>query len=210
MKTSRSVGSLRLEPPSVALVVGLGNPGPEYRETRHNLGARTVEALAHNLGLNLKERRFSGLYGRGRLAGRTVDLLLPLTYMNRSGESVASAVRGLGLNPAEVLVVYDDLDLPFGAIRLRESGGAGSHNGLASVLAALGSEFPRLRLGIGPAPASSERADYVLGEFSPAEQAELAAVLARGAEVLQGVLARGVSWAMNRYNTHKRPVPGEP
>lgn len=200
MKTSRSAGSLRVEPPPVALVVGLGNPGLEYRGTRHNLGARTVETLAGRLGVSLKERRFKGLYGRGRLAGHTVDLLLPLTFMNRSGDSVAAAARALGLSPGEILVTYDDLDLPFGSLRLREAGGAGSHNGMASVLSAIGREFPRLRLGIGPAPASPERADYVLAPFDRQEEGQLAAVLARGAEVLEAVLVRGLTWASNRYN----------
>lgn len=210
MKISRSAGSLRFEPPPVALVVGLGNPGPEYRETRHNLGARTVEALAGRLGVSLKERRFQGLYGRGRLAGRPVDLLLPLTFMNRSGDSVVAAARAQGLSPGEILVAYDDLDLPFGSLRLREAGGAGSHNGLASVTAAIGREFPRLRLGIGPAPTSAEWASYVLSPFDREEEAQLVELLDQGTEVLLAVLARGLTWAMNRHNAHKRPPGGKP
>lgn len=209
MKISPSAGSLRPERP-ISLVVGLGNPGPAYEGTRHNLGARVVEALGRRHNASFRERRFGGRYARLRFGGRWVDLLLPETYMNRSGESVARAAETLGLSPPEILVVYDDLDLPLGRIRLREAGGAGSHQGVASVVAAIGREFPRLRLGIGPKPPAAEWVDFVLGEFKPEEAEDLARTVETAVAALQTTLLEGLPRAMNLFNAHKSQPGQEP
>jgi len=203
------------------LVVGLGNPGPRYAGTRHNAGALVVERLAERHGLALDEHRFEGRFGQGRVAGAPVALLLPETFMNRSGEAVGDALEGLGLaHPGrELLVVYDDLDLPFGRLRLRPVGGSGGHRGMTDVMAHLaamghgeGGAFPRLRVGIGRPPAGADPVAWVLAPFAPAERARLPGLLDAGAAAVEAVLREGVEAAMNRVN---RPptedaTPGDP
>jgi len=198
------------------LVVGLGNPGPRYAASRHNAGALVVERLAERRGVALDEHRFEGRFGQGRVGTTSVALLLPETFMNRSGEAVGDAVEGLPLAdpPRDLLVVYDDLDLPFGRLRLRPSGGSGGHRGMADVmvhLAALGVAeegrgFPRLRVGIGRPPPGADPVAWVLAPFGPDERARLPGVLDAGAAAVEAVLREGVEAAMNRVN---RP-PAEP
>jgi PTH1 family peptidyl-tRNA hydrolase len=195
----------------VKLVVGLGNPGSEYADTRHNVGFRVVERLAERHAIALRaERRLEGRVGEGTIRGVRAALLLPLTYMNRSGRAVAAALEERPLDEvgADLLVVYDDLDLPFGRLRIRPGGGAGGHRGLADVQAQLGrSDFPRLRFGIGRPAEGLDGVDHVLAPFDPAEAEALAPRLALAVEAVEAVLYEGVAAAMNRFNRDPETPP---
>lgn len=185
------------------LVVGLGNPGARYAATRHNVGFRIVERLAERTAIALGQERYGGRFGRGRWQGVEIALLEPLTFMNRSGAAAAQAVADLPVvEPAEdLLIVYDDVDLPLGQIRIRRAGGGGGHRGLTDVIAQLGiREIPRLRFGVGRPPPDVSTTDYVLEPFSPEEEATLEPALARAAEAAGAALLRGFELAMNRYN----------
>lgn len=181
------------------LVVGLGNPGPEYAWTPHNFGYLLVEELARRAGARLRTRECQSLTGRGQLAGRAVWLAQPLTYMNLSGAAIAQMLRHEEV--AGWLVACDELDLPLGTLRLKERGSAGSHNGLRSIVASLGTTgFARLRLGIGPAHAVADRAGFVLGRWAKPQQARALEVVATAADAVELVLQDGMAAAMNRYN----------
>lgn len=185
------------------LIVGLGNPGPRYARTRHNVGFRVLEAVARRAGAALAARRFGGRFGEGALAGEPVALLAPETFMNRSGEAVAEALAALPLpDPArELLVVFDDADLPLGRLRLRSRGSSGGHNGLADVLERLGSEqVPRLRFGIGRPGEPRDTVDWVLEPFTAAEEEQLGLALPRAVEAVACFVAEGAAAAMNRFN----------
>lgn len=184
-------------------MVGLGNPGPEYEATRHNVGFRVVERLASRCGATLsRDKRLHGRAGRARIAGRDVLLLAPETWMNRSGLAVEAAIAAHPLDPAsELLVVYDDLDLPFGRLRLRPGGGAGGHNGLADVIDRLGrNDFARLRFGIGRPPPGIEAVEWVLAPWNRDEAASLGDHLERAADAVEALLADGIGPAMSRFN----------
>ena len=185
------------------LIVGLGNPGPRYARTRHNVGYRVLDAVAARAGAALARRSFGGRYGEGALAGERVGLLVPETYMNRSGGAVAEAVAALALaDPAhELLVVFDDVDLPLGRLRLRSHGSSGGHNGLADVIERLGSDaVPRLRFGIGRPTEPRDTVDFVLEPFSPAEEELLARAVPRAVEAVECFVHEGARAAMNRFN----------
>ncbi|CAM3449200.1 aminoacyl-tRNA hydrolase [Hydrogenibacillus schlegelii] len=184
----------------IRLVVGLGNPGPEYARTRHNAGFWVVDALAADGVVVRRDEKWGGELRDVRFGGQRVWLLKPLTYMNRAGDAVGAVARYFGIAPEAIVVVYDDLDLPVGKIRLRLQGGHGGHNGMRSVLAALGTEkVPRLRIGIGRPPAGSV-ADYVLAPPRPEERAALEAAVERAREALRLAIARDFLAAMNRFN----------
>lgn len=192
-------------PPTPCLIIGLGNPGDKYAGTRHNIGFEVVDCLAKTWAISLKqERRFQAEYGAGFGPRREkVYLLKPLTYMNRSGQSMRAALDWLKLSPAQVLVVYDDMDLPVGRLRLRLSGSAGGHNGMKSAIAHLGTQdFPRLRIGIGASDRTSDGAviSHVLGNFSKAERATMDAVTDTALRALEKAILDGVEKAMNLYN----------
>jgi len=194
-------------PPEVEyLIVGLGNPGEAYAHTRHNAGFRCLEVLAGRHGLAFREKKGYARIARGEVAGRSVVLARPYTWMNRSGRSVAALCRWLRLPPERLLVIYDDLDLPPGTIRLRARGGAAGHKGMLSIIAALGTEdFPRLRLGIGrPADPEVDPVDYVLQPLTPQEEEAWRPVLERAADAVECFLREGLAVAMDRFN---RPVP---
>lgn len=182
------------------LVVGLGNPGPEYDWTPHNFGYLLIDEVARRAGIRLKARECQALTGRGRWGERAVWLAKPLTYMNLSG----SAIRQL-LAKEEVggwLAVCDELDLPLGTIRLKERGSAGSHNGLRSIVASLGTtEFARLRLGIGPGHMVADRVSFVLGPWGKPQRAAAEAVVATAADAVEMILTAGMAKAMQRYNS---------
>lgn len=190
------------------LIVGLGNPEPKYEQTRHNIGFMAVDALARFWNIPLLEnRKFQGEFGEGISLNREkIRLLKPLTYMNLSGQAIRAVTDWYKLPPESVLVIYDDMDLPVGRIRLRLSGSAGGHNGMKSAIAHLGTQnFSRLRIGIGkPQPAASNNGQtisHVLGRFSPTENQVVAKLLPLVVECVELCLKQGVEKAMNRYNT---------
>lgn len=187
------------------LFAGLGNPGPQYEMTRHNMGYLAVLGFAHQLGWSLKEdRRFNARVAKGTIENHTVHLILPLTYMNLSGNAVRRYVDYFKIPLNDLIVVTDDIALPFGQLRLRNMGSAGGHNGLKSVEASLGtSHYKRLRMGIGH-PGEKMLVNYVLEAFSHKEQQELPTFIDRGVEVLQRLLRESFSHVMNSVNTVPR------
>jgi PTH1 family peptidyl-tRNA hydrolase len=183
------------------LIVGLGNPGAEYSGTRHNVGFRVVDSLAAAHRIPLRTRRYQAVYGVGEIAGETVCLARPMTYMNLSGQAVAALLRVLDLTPSELIVVCDDVNLPLGKLRIRLQGSAGGSNGLKSIVACLSSEaFPRLRIGVGR-PGSGDLIDHVLGSFGRAEIPVVERAIETAVEAVEVALRDGVEAAMNRYNT---------
>ena len=183
------------------LVVGLGNPGDEYAATRHNAGFMLVDRLARAWGVELRGRLFRSRTGLARRGGEDVLLVEPKTFMNRSGTAVRAALEGKGLGPDRLIVVYDDLDIPLGEIRVRKAGRPGTHKGMISVAAEVRTDdFARVRIGIGPCPAGRDAADYVLEPFRRAERADLERGLDQAAEALEMVLDGGIEKAMTRFN----------
>jgi peptidyl-tRNA hydrolase, PTH1 family len=183
------------------LVVGLGNPGAQYEWTRHNLGFMLVDLLARAARAQVKRLECRALVGLTEIEGERVELVKPQTYMNLSGESVACLLSKPGRDRQSMIVVSDDLALPFGTMRLRARGSAGGHNGLKSIIAALKSEeFMRLRIGIKPEHPLSDTRRYVLEEFPKREREEVEKVLSRGAEALHAVIRDGIEKAMQQYN----------
>ena len=184
------------------LVVGLGNPGSKYARSRHNAGFWVLDRVAARHGLRFSERDYKSQIARGSIDGERVVLLKPQTYMNLSGEAVGRARRDLRLDPAQVLVVYDEADLPLGRIRVREGGGSGGHNGMESVIGALGGKgFPRVRIGIGRPGTGKIPIDYLLEGLHPEERKELDDAIERAADAVETVLTEGVRAAMNRFNS---------
>lgn len=182
------------------LIVGLGNPGREYAGTRHNVGFMTILQLAKLHQISVKGAFGPGIAGRGLIAGEPVMLLQPTTFMNRSGAAVAYAVNKLGLALPDLLVVYDDLDLPVGRLRLRATGSSGGHNGIKSIIAALNTqEFSRLRIGIGH-PESEDVIDYVLRSFPMAERMTIQETLASACAAVETWVQAGIEKAASQYN----------
>ena len=186
---------------SVFLLVGLGNPGRDYKHNRHNIGFMVVDRLATSLGVGFTRRQARALVTQGRLDGHKTILAKPQTYMNLSGKPTGSLVRFYRIPLENLLVVCDDLDLPLGTLRLRPGGGTAGHKGLESILEHLGSQdFPRLRLGIGRPAGRLDPADFVLRDFSPDEQPVVAAVVDRAAECACAFVHEGIQAAMTRFN----------
>ena len=185
------------------LIVGLGNPEPKYDRTRHNIGFAAVDELAKIWQMPLTEnKRFQGQFAEGvALGGRKVRLLKPLTYMNRSGQSVRAVTDWYKLQPQSVLVIYDDMDLPVGRLRMRLSGSAGGHNGMKSIIAHLGGkDFPRLRIGIGKSDGQKGTVSHVLGKFAPDETKTIEEILYVSVKAIELSLTEGVEKSMSRYN----------
>ncbi|HEY3398689.1 MAG TPA: aminoacyl-tRNA hydrolase [Armatimonadota bacterium] len=181
-------------------LLGLGNPGKEYAATRHNVGWRVVDLLAERHGIRLRAQ-YNARLGSGQIAGQPVALAQPLTFMNESGAAAARLMQRFELTPPDLVVIYDDLDLDLGRLRVRGSGSPGTHNGVRSVASRLGSrDFPRVRLGIGPRPASVDAADFVLSSFRRGEEKTVEEMIARAAEAVECLVSEGVEKAMNRYN----------
>ena len=199
-------------PSEWTLIVGLGNPGAKHASHRHNIGFRCVEAFASAHDVQLNRKKFKAHYGEGRVGEARLVLLEPQTYMNDSGAAVAPASHWYKIPPERILVVYDDLDLPFGRIRLRPGGSSGGHNGIRSIIAELGhQDFPRLRVGIGR-PAQGDPIDYVLNAFDAEQEPFVPDICARVNQIIETMLARGIKEAMNLYNgldSVRPPVPGE-
>lgn len=183
------------------VIVGLGNPGPQYDGTRHNAGFLAAERVAQRLGIDLRESAAASLVGEGRWRGRPVAVALPQTFMNRSGEAFVALRRYYHLDNQDLLVVYDDLALPQGTIRLRPKGGAGGHNGIQDIIDHLASdEFPRLRIGIGSDFPRGGQVRYVLDPFTPDEHAVMDEALDAAAEAALTFVRDGITTAMNRHN----------
>ena len=186
------------------LIVGLGNPGIEYAETRHNIGFMVASCLADRAGIALKRRGYQGFYGVGRIVGEEVTILLPQTFMNRSGASVAPACQSLGVEPGDLIVVHDEIDLDFGCLRVKVGGGHGGHNGLRSIGAAFGEAgYNRLRMGVGRPPAGGDVSGHVLSRFNATERASLNRYVDAAADVLELLLKEGPQQAMNNYNNRE-------
>jgi PTH1 family peptidyl-tRNA hydrolase len=183
------------------LVVGLGNPGEEYDKTRHNVGAEVVEILARRHGGKLRKQKERSLTDEVTVGGKRMALAIPLTYMNLSGEAVAPLVRRYGVEPAQLVVVQDEMDFELGRLQVKYGGGLAGHNGLKSIVAHLhAQDFIRVRIGIGKPPGSRQGADHVLRRFSKAERKEIDVTLEEAADAVELILAEGVEVAMNRVN----------
>lgn len=183
------------------LLVGLGNPGTAYKDTRHNVGFEVLEVLARRAGSPGRRQRFQGEVAQTTIRGVPALLLWPLTWMNLSGSSVLAARDFYKIPDSDMIVICDDFNLPLETIRIRSGGSAGGQNGLADVLVRLGTEsIPRLRLGIGPVPAGRKSADFVLGKFSQAERPNVAAVIDRAATAAEDWVGLGIQAAMNAHN----------
>ena len=184
------------------LIVGLGNPGKDYERTRHNAGFRALDLLSVKLGCKVDKGKFQGLYGQTDYAGKKLYLLKPQTYMNLSGKSVLQLSAYFKIPPQRIIVLFDDISLAPGRLRIRADGSAGGHNGIKSIISELGSQdFPRVKIGVGAKPhEQQDLADWVLSSFSAAEEAALISALARSAEAALCIIDRGVPEAANRYN----------
>ena len=182
------------------LIVGLGNPGRQYATNRHNLGFMAVDRFARTHDIALQRVQNQSIVGQGKLGNRAVVVAKPQTYMNLSGNSVSALARFYKLPPSNLLVVYDELDLPMGTIRIREKGGAGGHNGMRSIIDHLGDEFPRLRLGIGRPPGQMPAAAFVLQDFGRQDQATVDEMLDLSVKAIETFVRDGVQLTMSRYN----------
>lgn len=190
------------------LIVGLGNPGSRYRGTRHNVGWEVLERLARKHDIAIEEDTGWAEVGRGEIGPHRVALARPMTYVNASGTAVADLKRRYRIKAADVFLIVDDLDLPLGRLRLRPKGTAGGHNGLRSVIEALGTDgFPRMRVGIGRPPGETDAADHVLARFSGEERQMLNDALDRAVEALEVAIVEGVDVSMNRFNAKRQDGP---
>lgn len=183
------------------LIAGLGNPTAKYENTRHNVGFDVIDELVEQYNIPLDVIKHKGMYGKGKIEGQTVILLKPMTYMNLSGESIAEVAKYYKIPPEDIIVVYDDINLDVGRLRIREKGSAGGHNGIKNIIARLGTEeFPRIRIGVGMKPPKMDLVDYVLSHFSEDERALMNQGYERACEALKLMLVDDIAGAMNQYN----------
>ena len=193
------------------LIAGLGNPGPGYAANRHNAGYMVADVLAERVGARFRAGKFQAAVAEGRLAGQPVTLAKPLTFMNLSGGPVAGLCRYYRIPPGRLVVIHDELDLPFGTIRLKLGGGDNGHNGLRAVTASLGTrEYYRIRLGIGRPPGRMDAAVFVLRDFSAAERKELPFLLDRAADAAEALLTQGLAAAQNAFHGGAPGAGGKP
>lgn len=187
------------------LIAGLGNPGREYENTRHNAGFASIDRLAEKNHISIDMKKFQALCGTGYIGGQKVLLLKPQTYMNLSGESLRAACDFFKIDPEqELIVIYDDISLAPGQLRIRAKGSAGGHNGIKSIISHLGTQvFLRVKVGVGEKPQGWDLADYVLGHFSKEEQQVMQESFDRAADAAAALLSEKVQQVMNEYNTHK-------
>lgn len=187
--------------PATALIVGLGNPGREYRDSRHNIGFMLVDRLAEQLETRLTRMQNKALIGSGTMNGIKLVLAKPQTYMNLSGEAVSGLIRFYKIPLEKLMVVHDDIDLPFGTLRLRPTGSSAGQKGIQSIIERLGTQdFPRMRIGVGRPPGQKQGASYVLQDFSLAEREELKVILDEAAEAVKVFVENGINQAMNQFN----------
>ena len=184
------------------IIAGLGNPGPQYASTRHNAGAMVLALLAERIGARFKSHRTRNDIAEGRLAGQSVTLARPHSYMNLVGGPVAALLGFYKLSPERAVVLHDELDVPFGVVRLKLGGGDNGHNGLRSISSALGTrDYYRVRFGIGRPPGRMDAANFVLRDFSPTERKELPFALDRCADAVETLITKGLTEAQNLYHT---------
>lgn len=182
------------------VIAGLGNPGKEYENTRHNMGFRCLDVLSSETGIEIRRAKFNALIGQGKIAGKKVILVKPQTYMNRSGLAVREAAMYYNVPSQNVIVIYDDIDIPAAAIRIRKAGGPGTHNGMKSVVQQLGvKDFPRVRIGVG-ADDKGDLIDHVIGKVSKSEQELLDKAAEEAAKAVTDIIGLGIDMAMNRHN----------
>ena len=187
------------------IIVGLGNPGIQYRMSRHNIGFQVVDRLAQLSHLSIQTKRFKSLYGTGRIDSQQVVLAKPITYMNRSGEAVKKATDFFQLGVEDLVVIHDDMDLPFGKLRFKRRGSDGGHQGVRSIIELMGeNNFLRLKVGIGRPPQGMDPAEYVLEAFDKIERAHLDQTLSWAAESLRVMLLEGLEKAMNQFQKRSR------
>lgn len=184
------------------IIAGLGNPGRQYAGTRHNMGFNVVTRIADDYKMQITIKEHKALCAKGFIGGQKVLLALPQTYMNLSGESIRELVNYYKIDPAtELMVIYDDVSMDVGRIRMRAKGSAGGHNGIKNIIAELGTDvFPRMKVGVGEKPKGWDLADYVLGRFSDEENKVMRRMLARGSDACRDFILYGIQEAMNRYN----------
>lgn len=183
------------------VIVGLGNPGKEYEDTRHNMGYKAIDVLSSDENIEIKKHKFHSLIGQGRIAGKKAVLVKPETYMNRSGIAVRESAMYFDVPSQNLIVIYDDIDLPAGSIRIRKSGGAGTHNGMKSVVQELGTkDFIRIRIGIGAASGDEDLVDRVIGKVPKKEQEVLRKAAEEAAQAVKDIIEIGADNAMNRHN----------
>jgi PTH1 family peptidyl-tRNA hydrolase len=188
------------------LVAGLGNPGPEYERTRHNIGFRVADELARRLDAAFKRSKHEALTAEARDGDTPVLIAKPQTYMNDSGRAVSGLARYYGVPPERVIVVHDELDLPFGVVRVKFGGGSAGHNGVIDVASAIGTGFPRVRIGVGRPPGSKDPVDFVLEPFTKREETEVPSIVDLGADAVLAIMHDGISAAQTAFN--KRPSEG--
>ena len=187
------------------IIAGLGNPTKEYENTRHNVGFAVIDRLADKYNIDVSERKHRGFCGKGVIEGQKVLLVKPQTFMNLSGESIRSAMDYYKITPEELIVIYDDISLNPGQLRIRKKGSAGGHNGMKNIIAHLGtSEFPRIKVGVGEKPPQMDLKDYVLSRFSKGEQEQMEEAFGEAAEAAVMMLREGPDSAMNHFNTKKK------
>lgn len=187
------------------IIAGLGNPTKEYDKTRHNVGFSVIDVLADRYNIDVSERKHRAYCGRGAIEGQKVVLMKPQTFMNLSGESIRSAVDFYKVDPEDIIVIYDDVSLEPGQLRIRLKGSAGGHNGIKNIIAHLGTqEFPRIKVGVGAKPPRMDLADYVLSRFSKGEQALMDDAFREAAEAAVMMMTDGAERAMNHFNTKKK------
>lgn len=183
------------------LIIGLGNPGKEYENTRHNMGFKTIDVLAERIGIDVSKSKFHSLIGKGTMHGEKVILCKPQTYMNLSGTAARECAMYFDVPRENVIVIYDDLDLPISTIRIRKSGGPGTHNGMKSVVQQLGiTDFPRVRIGIGAVTEDEDIIDRVIGKVSKDEQQLLNEAIVKAADAIEDIVRIGIDNAMNNHN----------
>ena len=186
------------------IIAGLGNPTREYEKTRHNVGFEVIDVLADMLGTTVEEKKFKGCYGRGIIGGEKVLLLKPQTFMNLSGESIRAASDFYKVDPEHIIIIYDDISLDVGQLRIRKKGSAGGHNGIKNIIAHLGTqEFPRIKVGVGDKPKKMDLADYVLSRFSKEDRAAMEDAVKEAAKAVEVMITEGMDIAMNQFNGHK-------
>lgn len=187
---------------SMYIIAGLGNPGRQYAGTRHNMGFNVVTRIADDYKMQITIKEHKALCAKGFIGGKKVLLALPQTYMNLSGESIRELVNYYKIDPeTELMVIYDDISMDVGRIRMRAKGSAGGHNGIKNIIAELGTDvFPRMKVGVGEKPKGWDLADYVLGRFSDEENEVMRRMLAKGSDACRDFILYGIQEAMNRYN----------